>query len=107
MLLDKIKRRLGILDDEQDQLLTDFIEDAESYFKLITSASTIDEKYNFIIVDVVVKRYQRKGSEAMSSESVDGYSVTYAQDDFAEYLQYLEREFGLSNDTRRGRVRFY
>lgn len=107
MLLDKIKRRLGILDEEQDQLLTDFIEDAESYFKLITSANTIDDKYEFIIADVVVKRYQRKGSEAMSSESVDGYSVTYAQDDFSEYLQYLDREFGLSNDARRGKVRFY
>ena len=38
--LDKIKRRLGILDMEQDDLLNDLLEDAQSYFIAITGANT-------------------------------------------------------------------
>ncbi|MDK6688322.1 phage head-tail connector protein [Aerococcus urinae] len=113
-MIDKIKRRLGIaLDDTlQDKLLQDVIEDAESYFKLITGAATVDSKYHFIITDVALKLYARKGSEGTESESVDGYSVSYAKDLFGEYLPYLKREFNLNDEddsdkTRRGRVMFY
>lgn len=107
--LDKIKRRLGISDTQQDDLINDLVEDAESYFKTITGAAIIDDKYDFIIRDVALKLYVRKGSEGTESESVDGYSVSYANSLFEEYLPLLERDFNLNNDSqeREGRVMFW
>lgn len=105
--LARLKRRLGIVDTKQDELLTDLIEDAESDFKLITGATAVDEKYSSIIRGVILKRYNRKGSEGMTSETVDGYSVSYgsAKTDFDEYFTILDRDFELS-ERKRGKVRF-
>lgn len=105
--LARLKRRLGIVDTKQDDLLNDLIEDAEAEFKALTNANEVTDKYTFIIRAVVLKRYNRKGSEGMKSESVDGYTVSYdsATDDFAEFKGYLDQEFGLG-EKRRGKVRF-
>ena len=106
--LDKIKRRLGISDTEQDDLLNDLLEDAQSYFIAITGAITVDPRYKFIINDVTAKLYNRKGSEGMESESVDGYSTSYAQDLFSDYMGILERDFNLNDEYRqKGRVYLY
>lgn len=106
--LEKIKRRLGITDNLQDELITDLIEDAESHFKLVTGTDEIRPKYDFIIRDVALKMYSRKGSEALESESVDGYSANYVQSLFDEYMPILERDFDLRDDDRkRGKVMFF
>ena len=106
--LDKIKRLLGISDMEQDDLLYDLLEDAQSYFIAITGASTVESRYEFIINDVTAKLYNRKGSEGMESESVDGYSTSYAQDLFSDYMGILERDFNLNDEHRqKGRVFLY
>ena len=106
--LDKLKRRLGISDTTQDDLLNDLLEDAQSYFIAITGASTVESRYEFIINDVTAKLYNRKGSEGMESESVDGYSTSYAQDLFSDYMGILERDFNLSDEYRqKGRVFLY
>ena len=109
--LEKIKRRLGITDTDtqQDDLIRDLINDAESYFKVLTGADVVGEKYDFIIRDVALKLYARKGSEGTTSESVDGYSVSYTQSLFDEYLDLLNRDFNLDGTSmeRKGRVIFY
>lgn len=109
--LDKIKRRLGI--DQEDaqeiELLRDLIEDAEAYFKGLTGALEVAEQYDYIIRNVVVKMYARKGSEAVRSETVDGYSVTYEDwsDMFKPYEKILTKDFNDDSTLReRGKVRF-
>lgn len=109
--LAKIKRRLGIpaVDTAEDGLLEDLIEDAESYFKLLTSSSIVDNKYHFMIENVVYKLYGRKGSEGVTSETVDGYSVTYQEWDnlFKPYMAILNKDFGLDGSQRqKGKVMF-
>lgn len=109
--LEKIKRRLGIptIDTAEDELLKDLIEDAESYFKLLTTSSTVDSKYYFMIENVVYKLYGRKGSEGVTSETVDGYSVTYQEWDnlFKPYMAILNKDFRLDGSQRqKGKVMF-
>lgn len=110
--LEKLKRRLGLdlQDDTEDKLLEDIFTDSQSHFMLITGASEVSPKYEFIIFDVADKRYNRKGSEGLASESVDGYSVTFKdiEDDFKAYFKFLERDFSLNDKLReRGRVLWY
>nr|DAJ27140.1 MAG TPA: Protein of unknown function (DUF3199) [Caudoviricetes sp.]DAO60671.1 MAG TPA: Protein of unknown function (DUF3199) [Caudoviricetes sp.]DAS31393.1 MAG TPA: Protein of unknown function (DUF3199) [Caudoviricetes sp.]DAX63155.1 MAG TPA: Protein of unknown function (DUF3199) [Caudoviricetes sp.] len=109
--LAKIKRRLGIdpSDNYENDLLTDLVDDAESYFKGLTGTLEINSKYNFMIENVVYKLYGRKGSEGVTSETVDGYSVTYQEWDnlFKPYMAILNKDFGLDGTQReRGKVFF-
>lgn len=109
--LEKIKRRLGIdpTDTAEDQLLQDLIEDAESYFKGLTTSAEIDPKYDYMIDNVVYKLYGRKGSEGVTTETVDGYSVTYQDWDnlFKPYMAILNKDFGLDGSLRQaGEVMF-
>ena len=109
--LKKIKRRLGIAPDDtkEDDLLSDLVEDAESYFKGLTGEATIDNKYAYMIENVVYKLYGRKGSEGVTSETVDGYSVTYQDWDnlFKPYMAILDKDFGLDGSQRqKGKVTF-
>ena len=109
--LAKIKRRLGIAQDDtaENDLLTDLVDDAESYFKTLTGSVEIDSKYNFMIENVVYKLYGRKGSEGVTSETVDGYAVTYEDWDnlFKPYMSILNKDFGLDGSQRqKGKVMF-
>lgn len=109
--LEKIKRRLGIApaDTKENDLLQDLVEDAESYFKGLTGITEIESKYNFMIENVVYKLYGRKGSEGVTSETVDGYSVTYQDWDnlFKPYMAILNKDFGLDGSQRqKGKVMF-
>ena len=109
--LAKIKRRLGIAQDDtkEDALLSDLVEDAESYFKGLTGEAIIDNKYDYMIENVVYKLYGRKGSEGVTSETVDGYAVTYEDWDnlFKPYMAILNKDFGLDGSQRRkGKVMF-
>lgn len=109
--LAKIKRRLGIdsADSKENDLLQDLVDDAESYFKSLTGTTIVDPKYNFMIENVVYKLYGRKGSEGVTSETVDGYSVTYQDWDnlFKPYMAILNKDFGLDGSQRqKGKVMF-
>lgn len=109
--LAKIKRRLGIAQDDtaENDLLADLVDDAESYFKTLTGSVEISSKYNFMIENVVYKLYGRKGSEGVTSETVDGYSVTYQEWDnlFKPYMAILNKDFGLDGSQRqKGKVTF-
>ena len=109
--LAKIKRRLGIAQDDtaENDLLADLVDDAESYFKTLTGSVEIGSKYNFMIENVVYKLYGRKGSEGVTSETVDGYSVTYQDWDdlFKPYMDILNKDFGLDGSQRqKGKVTF-
>ena len=109
--LAKIKRRLGIAQDDtaENDLLADLVDDAESYFKTLTGSVEISSKYNFMIENVVYKLYGRKGSESVTSETVDGYSVTYQDWDnlFKPYMAILNKDFGLDGSQRqKGKVTF-
>lgn len=109
--LAKIKRRLGIAQDDtaENDLLADLVDDAESYFKTLTGSVEISSKYNFMIENVVYKLYGRKGSEGVTSETVDGYAVTYQDWDnlFKPYMAILNKDFGLDGSQRqKGKVTF-
>lgn len=107
-MLYTLKNRLGIIHLNEDVALGQCINDAVDHFMLLTGAGEVEEKYYFIIRDVATARYVRKGSEGMSSESVDGYAANYIHADFEPYMDLLSRDFHLSKDTtRKGRVMYW
>lgn len=107
-MLDDVKTLLGIDSQDRDKLLNLLIENAERQLKarLYRPTEPLPVELEYIVVELTIIRYNRLGSEGMSTESVDGYSATYNQDDFTPYSfiieQYIEEdELG----PRRGAIR--
>ena len=68
--------------------------------------SEIPEALAYIVVEVAVARFNRIGSEGMSSHSVEGESISFSDDDFAGYKADIEAYLDEQSGTKRGRVRF-
>lgn len=112
-VLEKLKRRHGVIDDEQDKKLNDAIDDAIAHYLAIASdlsnesKEEVPEKHTFMITNVASKYYVRSGSEGMTSERVDQYQAQYSDDYYAEYMSLLESEYASVEDLGKGKVTFY
>lgn len=92
-IIEQVKALLGIDDDLQDNLLSVIQNLTEAHFKAYSKQDSIPESLNYIIVGVMVKRFNRIGSEGMSSQTVEGLSMDFELDDFAEYDKVIQRQF--------------
>lgn len=92
-IIEQVKTLLGISDDLQDNLLSVIQMLTESHFKAYSKQDNIPENLNYIIVEVMVKRFNRIGSEGMKSQKVEGLDMEFALDDFAEYDKVIQRQF--------------
>lgn len=106
-MLDTIKTLLGIKDSEQDEVLTIIIENVQNHLKTLLGKE-IPTSLNFIVTEVVAKRYNRLGSEGMQSESVEGHSVTFqdASTDFLPYEKIIDANKEVTEVRGRGVVKF-
>lgn len=109
--LENVKTMLSITDDKQDALLTQIIENTEKrlLFKLPIGFNDVPSDLSFIVEEVAVKRFNRIGAEGMQSESVEGRSATFRDDDFDEYLDDIAKRYPdlSANESRKGYVNFY
>ena len=115
-ILKKVKRIRGILtsDTVEDDAILEIIDNVIKHFKVYVGLKISDEvsdDWDFIISDVVIRQYNRRGSEGMSSESVDGYSVSYedSENDFKKFDPILKQAFDMpvQGVARKGRIWYY
>lgn len=92
-IIERVKALLGITDNLQDNLLLVVQDLTEANFKAYSGQSSIPTPLEFIIVEVMVKRFNRIGSEGMKSQKVEGLAVDFAIDDFLEYDKVIKRHF--------------
>lgn len=108
--LSDVKTLLSIQDNKQDELINKIIENTENRLLTFLPADeqVIPQRLNFIVEEVAVKRYNRVGAEGMTSETLDGHSTKFQDDDFDEFLSFIERLFPPDyGSTRAGSVTFY
>ena len=98
LLLNRIKTLLGITDN--DELIYEIIELTKSKILNYINKEELPIELEFILVELSIQRYNRIGSEGISSESVDGKSVSY-EDDFESYKHYLD-DYMIRNNASRG-----
>ena len=53
---------------------------------VLLGTTTVPDKFQYILTNVVGARYARIGNEGMQSSTQDGLSMTFNEDDFAPYL---------------------
>ena len=78
-MLDKVKLLLGISADDKDDLLTILIEQAIDEALAYTHNNCVDE-LNTAIIQMVVYKYNRIGTEGVDTEGYSGVSFAYSTD---------------------------
>ena len=98
MLLNRIKTLLNI--EGNEELITEIVNITEA--KILNYINDIEMpiELEFVLIELSVQRFNRIGSEGISSESIDGKSVSY-DDDFVGYKHYLDGYIS-RNSVRKG-----
>lgn len=78
-MIEKIKLLLGLTNNDKDDLLNILIEQAIDEATLYTHNDSLDE-LGTSIIQMVVYKYNRLGSEGVESEGYSGVSFNYATD---------------------------
>ncbi|MDY2991631.1 MAG: phage head-tail connector protein [Hornefia butyriciproducens] len=105
-MLEDIKTLLGLEGSERDALLQTIISMTTSRLKVLLGVQTVPEELSYIITEIAVVRYNRIGSEGLSSHSVEGESQSWSDTDFAPYQEEIDAYKAAQQTPARGRVRF-
>lgn len=107
-MLNDIKVLLGIASDntDRDNLLNLLISTATARLKLLLGGIEPPESMAHIVREVAVIRFNRIGSEGMASHTVEGESLSFADDDFAQFTDEIQAFLDGQQNSTRGRVRF-
>ena len=107
-MLETIKGLIDISpnDTDLDDKLKTLISLATSRLKSRLGGIEPPEELDYIIIEVVVSRFNRIGSEGLSSHSTEGESLTFIDDDFSGFAADIQSFLDRQKDTSRGRVRF-
>lgn len=108
-MLEQIKNLLGLTDDSQDALLQTILGLTESRLKiLLGNVFDIPESLSYILTEVSIRRFNRIGSEGLSSHTVEGETMAWPDDDFAPYDSDIQAYLDAQDDpsTNKGRIRF-
>ncbi|MBN6890077.1 gp6-like head-tail connector protein [Cytobacillus horneckiae] len=106
-MLEKIKVLLGIKDDLQDEVLDILIDNVSSHLKALIGKD-LPEELSFIVQEIVIRRFNRIGTEGMKSEAVEGHTVTFydLKDEFVPYEDIINSYRVNPEEPKRGKVMF-
>ena len=107
-MLNDLKVMLGIATDDTslDAKLELIISTATARLKTLIGGIEPPKELEHIIREVAIVRYNRIGSEGMASHSVEGESLSFGGNDFAEYTDEIQAFLDSQKESTRGRLRF-
>jgi hypothetical protein len=107
-MLENLKLLLGIetSDTDRDALLRLIVENVTKRLKSLLGGVEPPDELSHIILEVSVIRYNRLGSEGLSSHSVEGESLSFTEDDFANYESEIQTYLNSLKNSSKGRVKF-
>ena len=107
-MLDNIKLLLGIASDneDRDELLELIIRNTTARLKVLCGGADPGKDLDYIVQDVSIIRYNRIGSEGMTSHTVDGESNVFVDSDFDSYAGDIAAWLEKQESGSRGKLRF-
>lgn len=108
-MLDDLKLLLGlseVQDVDLDQKLQLILSGTTKRLKALLGGLDPPEELSYIIIEVAVIRYNRIGSEGLSSHTVEGESQSFSDDDFVGYREDIQSYLDSLEQASKGRVRF-
>lgn len=109
-MLEDLKRMLGLFgqqDEELDRKLEWILNSTMSRLKILLGGLDPANDLDYIIVEVAVVRYNRIGSEGMSSHNVEGEVSSFLSSDFSPYMDDIQAYKDAKNiDISKGGIRW-
>ena len=105
-MLEDIKIILGIADNALDSQLNIIIANTKARMKMLLGGLDVPESLNYVVTEVSVKRFNRIGSEGITSHTVEGESLSFTDDDFAEFAGDIQTYLDSVAAAKKGKVRF-
>ena len=105
-MLEEIKTILGIADNALDSQLNIIIANTKARLKMLLGGLDVPENLNYVVTEVSVKRFNRIGSEGITSHTVEGESMSFSDDDFAEFAGDIQAYLDSVAAAKKGKVRF-
>jgi hypothetical protein len=107
-MLENLKLLLGIPadDTELDGKLLLIVKSTTARLKLLLGGIDPPEEMDHIILDVAIMRFNRIGSEGLSSHSVEGESLSFSDSDFDGFSAEIQAWIDGQKESTRGKVRF-
>lgn len=107
-MLEDIKELLGISESDitMDTRLTIILNATKNRLKVLLGGLEVPEDLNYIVTDVSIMRFNRIGSEGLSSHSVEGESQSFANNDFEPYMDDIQSYLNAQQEATKGKVRF-
>jgi hypothetical protein len=103
-MLENLKAFLGVTD--RDELLTMIIANTTARLKLLIGGMEPPESLDHIVLEVSIIRYNKIGSEGLSSHSVEGESLSFNDNDFAGFMDEIDAFLKAQEASKHGKVRF-
>lgn len=107
-IIDRLKLRLDGAGDGKDELLFEIIRTVMERMSVrFFAGDKVPEALEYVVVEVSAIRFNRIASEGMSSQTVEGESISFDNsDDFSPFLSDIQT-YQNENDTKgKGRLRF-
>jgi hypothetical protein len=107
-MLEDLKVMLGIASDDHDRdsLLLLIISSATARLKMLLGGVEPPDSLEYIIREVSIIRFNKIGSEGMKSQTVEGESMTFDENDFSGFMDEIQAFLDTQKDSVRGKVRF-
>ena len=104
-ILENVKELLGNPKNIDDKLNV-IIELTQKRLGNLLSVKEVPEELEYIVIEVSVIRFNRIGSEGVSSHSVEGESMSFNDDDFDSYDKDIRSWLNNQSDLKKGSLCF-
>lgn len=105
-MLNSIKTLLGLSGEEKDELIKTLIEITSARLCVLAETEEVPKQLEHVVVEVTVSRYNRIGSEGLASHSVEGETMSWSDNDFAQFLCEIEIYTASQESPGKGKVKF-
>jgi hypothetical protein len=103
VLLSDLKELLGLPEEDHDidRKLTLILTGTKKRLKFLLGGLDPPDEMDYIILDVSIIRYNKLGSEGLSSHSVEGESLSWSDNDFSGYMDDINAYLDERNKNKR------
>lgn len=107
-MLENLKLMLDIPaeDTDRDEKLRLIVSNTTARLKLLLGGVNPPPEMDHIVLEVAIMRFNRIGSEGLSSHSEEGESLSFIDKDFAPYAPEIQAWIDSQKTSTRGKVRF-
>lgn len=90
-ILNEVKITLGLSSSDKDELLLSLIQRSSNQVINHINEKSLPNGLEYIVIELVIARYNRIGSEGIKSENSDGVSFSYKDDLLEDYKKDLNK----------------